>query len=798
LRRPKPQNASATPRMPVGAATSAASRGRSLTRRLAPYIVSLMASKTEWLGGRYALQQVREGDSAFTPDIILWLELPSGLLVGSVLNDPRKPISLAESLETAMTKPMAGSPRRPSRIRVADSQTARELRDAATGIPIIVASVPELDDTFDQFVEALGEAAPENSYLGDGEVPPRLVAELFKAASLLFRTAPWRRMSDQQILRVDIPSLGIDGACLSVIGAAGESYGLLLFSSVVDYHTFSRQAAGVGDRLALRSLSFSPRDELAPSLVREVEEHHWPVAGPKAYPVVICVTADLNPIPVGDTDVRTMTMVTRAFLAFFARHREIFETDDPEPVRESSAGEDGVEVTLTAPYVALDEDAFKRPPVMREVGRNDPCPCGSGKKYKKCHLDADVAPRRETAAIESVHELDFRLVRQLARFAASRIGPDWLGTDPDEEEEDALELILPWATWTAETNGTRVANLYLEEHARRLSAEEREWVAAQQEAWLSVWEVTAVAPGTIDARDLLTGETRSVREELASRTAVIRDTLLARVIDYRGVSYFGGMHRRPLSPLAAAAVLESARARLRLRKAPVPVARLRQQKIGWFLIDQWTDAVERQSRPPSISNTDGDPVQFVTESFRHDPAARSEIETRLEAMEDFESAAADGQERVHIFVRSSDDTMIGNVIVGEDTLRIETNSENRADALGDRVAAACAGLLRDRERTIEPFSALMARGNAAAEPRDEPSPEEQVVMRELKEIHYRKWLDTPLPALGGKTPHAAMRSAKSRRELDVLLRDIERLESRQPEALRFDVGVLRRDLGLDP
>ncbi|HET9293477.1 MAG TPA: SEC-C metal-binding domain-containing protein, partial [Gemmatimonadales bacterium] len=22
---------------------------------------------------------------------------------------------------------------------------------------------------------------------------------------------------------------------------------------------------------------------------------------------------------------------------------------------------------------------------MREVGRNDPCPCGSGKKYKKCH-----------------------------------------------------------------------------------------------------------------------------------------------------------------------------------------------------------------------------------------------------------------------------------------------------------------------------------------------------------------------------------------------------------------------------
>jgi hypothetical protein len=31
-----------------------------------------------------------------------------------------------------------------------------------------------------------------------------------------------------------------------------------------------------------------------------------------------------------------------------------------------------------------------------KVGRNDPCHCGSGKKYKKCHLAADEAA--ETAA----------------------------------------------------------------------------------------------------------------------------------------------------------------------------------------------------------------------------------------------------------------------------------------------------------------------------------------------------------------------------------------------------------------
>jgi preprotein translocase subunit SecA len=34
------------------------------------------------------------------------------------------------------------------------------------------------------------------------------------------------------------------------------------------------------------------------------------------------------------------------------------------------------------------EDESKPETVRRDenkVGRNDPCPCGSGKKYKKCH-----------------------------------------------------------------------------------------------------------------------------------------------------------------------------------------------------------------------------------------------------------------------------------------------------------------------------------------------------------------------------------------------------------------------------
>jgi hypothetical protein len=36
--------------------------------------------------------------------------------------------------------------------------------------------------------------------------------------------------------------------------------------------------------------------------------------------------------------------------------------------------------------------------IRREkIGRNDPCPCGSGKKYKKCHGAATAAVPAATA-----------------------------------------------------------------------------------------------------------------------------------------------------------------------------------------------------------------------------------------------------------------------------------------------------------------------------------------------------------------------------------------------------------------
>ena len=72
---------------------------------------------------------------------------------------------------------------------------------------------------------------------------------------------------------------------------------------------------------------------------------------------------------------------------------------------------------------------------MAQPGRNDPCPCGSGKKYKKCCLANEEAAEREKLAraeakraeSEAAHTLHLREVK--AALAAKLSGAE----DVDEE-----------------------------------------------------------------------------------------------------------------------------------------------------------------------------------------------------------------------------------------------------------------------------------------------------------------------------------------------------------------------------
>jgi len=79
-----------------------------------------------------------------------------------------------------------------------------------------------------------------------------------------------------------------------------------------------------------------------------------------------------------------------------------------------------------------------------------------------------------------------------------------------------------------------------------------------------------------------------------------------------------------------------------------------------------------------------------------------------------------------------------------------------------------------------------------------PGEELDAAMGRFLEDHYRDWPDTKLPALGGKTPREAVRTAKGRKQVIAVLKDVENGEDRKRQAGEpfYDVARLRAELGL--
>ncbi|HEY8166794.1 MAG TPA: SEC-C metal-binding domain-containing protein [Gemmatimonadaceae bacterium] len=428
-------------------------------------------------------------------------------------------------------------------------------------------------------------------------------------------------------------------------------------------------------------------------------------------------------------------------------------------------------------------------------GRNDPCFCGSGKKYKKCHLALEQA----TAARSPVHDLDERVSTSMLSFGAARFGEDFerhVKTLPSTLPFDEIQrFALPFLLYEAPLDGRLVAETFLKEQARMLSEREREWIERQLQAWLTIWEVTAVNPGrTVSLVDRITGQPREVEEVSASRSLRPLDHVLGRVTDFENSSLLCGMHPYPLPPRAVEEVIAA------MPREANTIETLRNYESASLLLRLWEQAVnrliERHSRPPDLQNTDGDLLILVVDHFRFDPAHRREIEHAISALPGISAGEANA-DATEFHILRPDETVIGSLTVGDGSLRASTNSVRRADDLRIRVEKAAGQMIQHRARELaDPLHEFGKAGTAITEDLP-PDPEFDEVIRQQKEKHYASWLDEPVPALQGKTPRQAVKSKRHRKELELLLRDLEHIEGRLPPSQRFDVNVLYGALGMD-
>lgn len=455
-------------------------------------------------------------------------------------------------------------------------------------------------------------------------------------------------------------------------------------------------------------------------------------------------------------------------------------------------------------------------------GRNDPCPCGSGRKYKKCHGDPVTLAAAKTVALspsEIIAGKRDRLMVAIVRFATRHGGEDWIpyafATYVDEWYDqlprDEVQTALPWALFhfPEEATGLSMAELYRDSGMRRLEEDLPALLDAEIAAHYSIWEVIATTPGVgLQMKDRLTGLERFVSDTSTSHDVVPLDTMLARIVDYDGVSTFSGIFPSPLPPFAADAVVTEMKRVFRVRTRPVSLEKLRDPEHQLGLLDVWRSMFDDEDTEalPSVVTAEGDALTFVTDRYDFDTKNTARI---IDGLMSIPGADAPPGEEVRsiVLVRqdgvgrtSSRPSVLAVIEFVKSRLEVSTMSIERANASRTLIESALGPLVRYRIR--EEATAAAAMNPEITPPRPSlaqdkaPSVDELEMMRQFREQYMLDWLDMPIPALGDRTPREAAADKKQHKALDLLLREIENRENRLPIAERSDIHQIRRTLGM--
>lgn len=409
---------------------------------------------------------------------------------------------------------------------------------------------------------------------------------------------------------------------------------------------------------------------------------------------------------------------------------------------------------------------------LPNLGRNEPCWCGSGRKFKQCHMNQAAGPpplpdRVGWLCRKAVWFLEHRApeaLEQVIELAALR------AEDPDDDDSvlDALQdpllmdLVLHEGGWFVE---------FLEERGPLLPDDEvllaQSWTLVDR----SVHVIEEVRPGAgCLVRDLATGERLEVRERTFTQMSHAGSMICARVVpDGETHQFLGGLF--PVAPGTEEQVLDLCAERD---------------------IDGLVEWVGRLYRPPVLATREGQSMVRCTAVWEvPDPAAARE------ALD--EGFGAEGDDLwVETLELAENDSIIRAWLRLEGSrLTVETLSEQRMERVLEFLRSRVAGgLLSDERKPVDPSGGIPspeAPGDRSSELTAEELAE---VMPQVQQQMEDRWLREPVPALAGLTPREAAADPTRREQLERLLASFEEMNP-PAGAFTFRTARLRAELGMD-
>jgi hypothetical protein len=179
---------------------------------------------------------------------------------------------------------------------------------------------------------------------------------------------------------------------------------------------------------------------------------------------------------------------------------------------------------------------------MSKPGRNDPCYCGSGKKYKKCHMAADKEQEKERRRLADAARwlrrdlLKYARDERFAESFAVALPVYWNGLYTHENAEQMSQneafRFIDWFVFDFELeDGSRLLEVYRQEQYDELAEQQRIVV----DAWLGAspsgaYEFLNHEGQTLHVRNFVTGEELDVFESGGRGPLEPGDLLLGRPV----------------------------------------------------------------------------------------------------------------------------------------------------------------------------------------------------------------------------------------------------------------------------
>ena len=454
------------------------------------------------------------------------------------------------------------------------------------------------------------------------------------------------------------------------------------------------------------------------------------------------------------------------------------------------------------------------------TGRNDPCPCGSGKKYKRCCLSGQPVPNDSPWSRQ--RDASGRITPELLKVAAREFGEDlllaWadfnqldapepLDDFPDEEGIFSPYLLFDWDPGTpvrrrdGRPRAGAVARLYMRKNANRLSELELLILDQAFSRPISFYEVIRSSPGqSVVLRDLLIGEETEVEEHTASQTMRPGDLVYAQIWILPEVASLGRLAPRPIPPDRKVEIIKL---RMRLRRK---IAKQNRELSATDLVRYseqirtvYLDIRDALLTPPKLANTDGDLFVFHTLSFRvgsvqlaFDALAplawglsKKDLLEGAELNDDgsLKSVEIDWRVKGNRMHKTWDNTILGRLKISGRSLVAEVNSEKRAKKIREEIerrlglhATHIATTLKTPEQMLEE-SKHKRRGHSDrenAEADDLLDPEMRRASQAMFQEEVEAWVHQKIPALGGRTPLEAVADPDGKEMVEGLLLGWER------------------------